>query len=77
MDNQDEFKQPYLPPKVTAVSFKVELGAGASGLLDINLSDDGGMSTYSSASNDGESFWDDNMSNPVSSESYTGGTWSW
>lgn len=70
-------KKPYLPPRLVAVAFKVELGSGASTFSVLDFSDGGGMSSYSTASNDGESFWNDNLTSPISSESYTGGTWSW
>ena len=69
-------KKPYLPPRLVAVAFKVELGS-ASSFVDLSFPDGGGMSSYSSAANDGESFWDNDMSSPISSESYSNGNWSW
>ena len=78
MDNEYQLnKKPYLPPRLVSVAFKVELGSAVSRLTVFDFSDGSSLSPYSSASNDGESFWDDNITNPISSESYTGGTWSW
>ena len=70
-------KKPYLPPRLVSVAFKVELGSVTSRLTVFDFSDNSGLTTYSTSANDGESFWNDNMTSPISSESYTGGNWSW
>lgn len=52
MVKKDFFKHPYWPPKVTAVTFHVELGLSLS-TTPVLLSND----AYSTVSNDGNDFW--------------------
>ena len=77
MDKNIIIKQPYRPPKVTAVAFKVELGQGASGgeLLDLGLFT---SESYTSTGNSGDGFWGTPTSRSTGSgESYSNQAWSW
>lgn len=54
-DNYQLGKKPYLPPRLVAVAFKVELGSILSGegsMLSLLPNE-----SYTSVNNDGEGFW--------------------
>ena len=74
MDKQYFFlKKPYLPPRLTAVSFKVE-DAFVSSPVTLSLplfgsGGGGGMDSYNSAANGG-SFWDSDLSSPGGIDGY-------
>ena len=74
MDKQYYFlKKPYLPPRLTAVSFKVEEGFNASmRTFVLPLFDNGGrgVDTYSTAANGG-SFWDRDVNSSGGIDGYT------
>ena len=74
MDKQYHFlKKPYLPPRLTAVSFKVE-DAFVSSPVTLSLplfggGDGSGMSPYGSTANSG-SFWDSDLNASGQTNSY-------
>ncbi len=70
-------KKPYLPPRVVAVAFKVELGLLRSGYDEAGpfIND-----SYEAVSNDGSAFWgtETQSSGSFSTTSYDdAGTWTW
>ena len=73
MDKQYYFlKKPYLPPRLTAVSFKVEEGFDASTrTFPLPLFGEGGrgVDSYNTAANSG-SFWDSDLSSPGGIDGY-------
>lgn len=76
MDNQDEFKQPYLPPKVTAVSFKVENGFVSQQDSPLFLGGSEGNDSYDSYQSD---FWSSSEGSRSfgANDSYSSADWSW
>ena len=68
----------YLPPKVTTVKFKVELGVGGSDGTTLGLPM---LGEYSSVNNNSDKFWGGNDNNNSSTTDYTpfGGEsgWTW